>query len=336
MKITKEELEKNGFKLIPVSKCNIKHIGQFTDEYVYDLEIDDNSHMFCANNILVHNSIYVRMEAVMQHLFGQKIVDWNDKEKFEKIKDYVDNTFQKKLNDYCADFICKKFYTDQRRIEFKREKLSAQAEYTAKKRYIVHVYNDEGLDVNKWAYTGVDIKKNELPNSIKKLLEECVQGLIEFDWDNSKFQSKMQEIYNIFEKMSIKDLAYIKNLNTPKESTGFLTMEKGAGAHAKAAEYYNQIVKELKINNKYDAIQAGDRFHYIYIKANNKYGINVIGFKDRWPTEFDTLFEPDRIKMFEKEVISPLKQICINHLYAAFDPTNIPLVKEGQPSLFDI
>ena len=292
--------------------------------------------MFCANNILVHNSIYVRMEAVMQHLFGQKIVDWNDKEKFEKIKDYVDNTFQKKLNNYCAEFICKKFYTDQRRIEFKREKLSAQAEYTAKKRYIVHVYNDEGLDVNKWAYTGVDIKKNELPNSIKKLLEECVQGLIEFDWDNSKFQSKMQEIYNIFEKMSIKDLAYIKNLNTPKESTGFLTMEKGAGAHAKAAEYYNQIVKELKINNKYDTIQAGDRFHYIYIKANNKYGINVIGFKDRWPTEFDTLFEPDRIKMFEKEVISPLKQICINHLYAAFDPTNIPLVKEGQPSLFDI
>jgi hypothetical protein len=335
MKITTEELISQGFKLISAKDIKIKKCPeQFNDEYVYDLEIDNNSHMFFANNILVHNSIYVRMEAVIQHLFGTKHVDWNNKENFEKIKDYVDNHFQKQLNDYCADFICNKFYTDQKRIEFKREKLSAQAEYTAKKRYIVHVYNDEGLDVNKWSYTGVDIKKNELPNSIKKLLEECVQGLIEFDWDNSKFQSKLQEIYDTYENMEIKDLAYIKNLNTPKESTGFLTMEKGAGAHAKAAEYYNQIIKELNIENKYDAIQTSDRFHYLYIKSNNKYGINVIGFKDRWPKEFDKLFEIDRIKMFDKQVISPLKQIIINHGYATFDPSNIPLNTEC--SLFDL
>ena len=334
MKIDKVQLELSGYKLIPVAEVEIKKVESYKDEYVYDLEVEDNNHMFFANDILVHNSIYVRMEAIIQHLFGVKHVDWNDKETFEKIKDYVDNTFQKQLNDYCADYICEKFKTDQRRIEFKREKLSAQAEYTAKKRYIVHVYNDEGLDVNKWSYTGVDIKKNELPDSIKKLLEECVQGLIEFDWNNEKFQTKIKEIYDIFETMSIKDLAYIKNLNTPKESTGFLMMEKGAGAHAKAAEYYNQIVKEMKLEHKYDLIQANDRFHYVYIKTNNKYGINVIGFKDRWPTEFDNLFEVDRIKMFEKSVISPLKQICINHNYATFDPSNIPLTKEC--SLFDL
>ena len=271
MKISKEELEKNGFKLVQAKNAEIKRLEDFDDEYVYDLEVEDNSHTFLANNFLVHNSIYVRMEAIMQYLFGTKKVDWNNKENFEKIKDYVDNHFQQELNSYCADFICKKFYTDQRRIEFKREKLSAQAEYTAKKRYIVHVYNDEGLDVNKWSYTGVDIKKNELPDSIKKLLEECVQGLIEFNWDNNKFQSKIKEMYDIFESIPIKNLAYIKNLNTPKEATGFLTMEKGAGAHAKAAEYYNQIIKELKLEGKYDTIQASDRFHYIYIKSNNKY-----------------------------------------------------------------
>ena len=85
-------------------------------------------------------------------------------------------------------------------------------------------------------------------------MEDCVQGLIEFNWTNDKFQTKIKEIYDIFENMPIKDLAYIKNLNTPKESTGFLTMEKGAGAHAKAAEYYNQIIKELNKRKYFECV----------------------------------------------------------------------------------
>lgn len=282
------------------------------------------------------DSIYVKMDAVIKHLFGVDKVDWNNKETFEKIKDFVDNVFQAQLNNYCADFICNKFHTDQRRIEFKREKLSAQAEYTAKKRYIVHVYNNEGIDCNKWSYTGVDIKKNELPESIKKLLEDCVQGLIEFNWDNSTYQSKIKEIYNIFENLEIKDMAYIKNLNTPKEATGFLNMEKGAGAHARAAEYYNQIIKELKLTYKYEEIHRGDRFQYVYIKPGNRFGINVIGFKDRWPTEFDEIFEVDRIKMFEKECLAPMKTIEENHKFSTFNPNAIPIESKSGKSLFDL
>jgi hypothetical protein len=335
---TKEELISLGFQLIPVNsnRVEIYQDGTFEDEYVYDVEVADNSHTIVVNDILAHNSIYVRMEAIIEHLFGQKHADWNNKEVFEKIKDFVDNTFQEQLNSYCADFICNKFKTDQRRIEFKREKLSAQGEYTAKKRYIVHVYNNEGIDCNKWAYTGVDIKKNELPESIKKLLEECVQGLIEFDWDNTKYQQKIKEIYDIFCDLPIKDVAYIKNLNTPKESTGFLTLEKGAGAHARAAEYYNQIINELKITDKYEMIMPGDRFRYMYIKANNKYGINVMAFKDRWPTEFDELFEIDITKMFDKTCLQPLKTIEENHKFSTFNPNNIPILSKSGINLFDI
>lgn len=66
------------------------------------------------------DSIYVRMDAVLKKLFGTTKVNWNDNDTFSKIKDYVDNDFQEKLNSYCADFICGKFFTDQRRIQFKR------------------------------------------------------------------------------------------------------------------------------------------------------------------------------------------------------------------------
>lgn len=42
-----------------------KHVGEFKDEYVYDIEMDDESHTFVANNMLVHNSIYTSFESII-------------------------------------------------------------------------------------------------------------------------------------------------------------------------------------------------------------------------------------------------------------------------------
>ena len=172
MMISKEELEMRGYKLVPASDVKIEQIEDFNDEYVYDLEVEDGSHTFFANDILVHNSIYVRMDNILKLLFKTTKIDWYDKETFAKIKAFVDTKFQNALNNHVADFICDTFKTDQRRIEFKREKISSEGEYCAKKRYVVHVRDNEGLECDKFSYTGVDIAKNELPDSIKKLLKD--------------------------------------------------------------------------------------------------------------------------------------------------------------------
>lgn len=310
-----------------------REMVRFTNSLLNMIEgLKDNEYVIAGDT----DSIYVRMDAILKKLFGTTKVDWNDNDTFSKIRNYVDNDFQEKLNNYCADFICGKFFTDQRRIQFKREKISAQGEYTAKKHYIVHVYDNEGLPCNKWAYVGVEIKKNELPNTIKKLLIECAQGLIEFNWDNNKFQNKIRQMYDYFCNMSIKDISYIKNLGTPKKMEGFLAAEKGAGAHAKAAEFYNQIITKLGIDNKYEQIRQFDRFHYLYVKENNKFGINVIGFKDRYPKEFEKLFEVDRDKMFAKTVLAPFKQIIINHKFGEFNPTETTVLGQDNISIFDL
>lgn len=339
IEISPKDITKNDFLIVNDKECKdyqIKRVQDFKNQNVYDIEVNDDSHTFYGNDILLHNSIYVKMDGILKKLFGTTEINWNDQQTFLKIKDYVDNTFQQKLNTYCADFICKKFFTDQKRIEFKRQKISAQGEYLAKKHYIVHVYDNEGLQCNKWAYAGVQIKKNEIPNSIKKLLKECVQGLIEEDWDNNKFQNKIREMYDIFNTMSIQDISYIKNLGTLKKVEGFLTLEKGSGAHVKAAEFYNQIIKELGITNKYEEIRQYDRFHYFYIKNTNKYGINVIGYKDRYPKEFNDLFQVDRDKMFEKAVLAPFKGIIKNHHYSTFNPTEVTILNDDGMSVFDL
>lgn len=54
------------FDEIEVCEC----IGMFEDEYVYDIEMIDETHTFIANNILVHNSLYISYENFVKTFDG--------------------------------------------------------------------------------------------------------------------------------------------------------------------------------------------------------------------------------------------------------------------------
>jgi hypothetical protein len=62
-----------------------EQIGEFVDEYVYDVEVDDDTHTFIANDILVHNSLFVSFLPAIEHsewkdlLFNSKYLSSLDK-----------------------------------------------------------------------------------------------------------------------------------------------------------------------------------------------------------------------------------------------------------------
>lgn len=62
---------KNNYKLVNIE---IEELTPFENEYVYDLEMEDESHTFIANDILVHNtdSIFVSFDHAIQSC------DWKD------------------------------------------------------------------------------------------------------------------------------------------------------------------------------------------------------------------------------------------------------------------
>lgn len=67
----------DNFKLIEVD--SIEEIGSFEDEWVYDLEMEDESHTFIGNDILVHNtdSIFVSFKPAMDHCTWKNLI-FND------------------------------------------------------------------------------------------------------------------------------------------------------------------------------------------------------------------------------------------------------------------
>ena len=54
-----------NYTLEEIESCEI--IGDFQDEYVYDVEVDDETHTFIANDILVHNSLFVSFKPPILH-----------------------------------------------------------------------------------------------------------------------------------------------------------------------------------------------------------------------------------------------------------------------------
>lgn len=320
--------KENGLvKYVKVSECKVCFAGK-TEDYVYDMEVDDNEHMFFANDILVHNSLYVRIDNVLTKLFGTTDVDWYDQDNFNKIQTFVDTYPQKKLNNHIADFICETCYTDQRRIEFKREKISSEGDFLSKKHYALHARDNEGLPCDKFEYKGVDIAKNELTTTVKGILRYMVENMMKFNWSQEKICSELQEQYKKYCQLDVEDIGYIKNLNKTKDALSDtvlsiesfdnsgddgLELDKGAGVHARASRIYNSVLKHMGLNNVYEAIKQSDRIRYVYLKKSNKYEVDCVAWLDKYPTEFRDVFEVDYDMMWEKTIMSPLKKFFQNH-----------------------
>jgi len=265
------------------------------------------------------DSLYLDLSKMTEKVVGSGDIKWT-KTNIQKICKELDDNFVNKMNENCFRVTKDIFGSPLKRIEFKRETLCSEGDFIAKKHYVLHLRDLEGLSVDKFKFVGVDVKKNELPFKIKGILADAIKRGMTEKWNSSQYKDFISSTWNEFTSMKPEDLGYIKNYSTEKEVIGFLKAGKGAGAHAKGAIYYNQLIEKLNLTHKYQTIQPGDRLRYVYVKRND-YGIEVMGWKDSWPKEFDEMFAIDYMTMFEKVVLSPLKGFERNHNWKSFDPT---------------
>jgi hypothetical protein len=102
----------------------------------------------------------------------------------------------------------------------------------------------------------------------------------------------------------------VKNLEKYSSMCTGFSVCKGMPYHVKAAHYYNILLDELGLNNKYEKIVSGDKVRMFYVKKPNVYGISVIAYKTKYPKEFRDYLEPDIELMFEKDMFQ-----CIERFY---------------------
>lgn len=293
----------------------IKELGS-TEEYVYDLEVEDESHVYYANDILIHNSCFLNLQAITDDLsktygISPDLNKWTDEQKL-KLWDMMSKFVDETLIPQVQGLVAKMCHTSNAEVlRYGLEYIGSGGIYESPKHYGVHKIIDEGPElVDKFKFTGIAIKKAEVPAEIKEFLRNIYcTAIIDPAFDDMAMQQSLTNAYSVVKGMTANQLGRWQGYGTERKmGEGFLNAEKGMTGISKAVGYYNQIIKDMGIGKKYGSIEVGDKVQMVYVRPENKYGVNVMAFKPRqWPEEFNAVFEVDKPKMFDRLVMSSLK-----------------------------
>lgn len=265
-----------------------------------------NPDYFKHNDPIVYNdtdSCYISLKSLVDSGIIRQFVDssglTDDVYKMcEELTDY--------LNVNINSWAKATFNSNDCRLVFKREAICDVGLFLEKKRYALHMLDDEGIKMDKFKYTGVEVVRTTMPDPVKPHVKNIIETML-LSRSQTKADSAVKSAYEIFISLPVEDMSFVVGLSTFDEYVsrckGF-QVPKGMPVHAKAGHYYNLIIKDLAIDNLYEPAVGGDKLRWLYIKKSNKYGISVIGFKDKMPEEFLKIFEIDYELMFSKIVFS--------------------------------
>ena len=198
---------------------------------------------------------------------------------------------------------------DQKMI-MKRENLADKGIWTAKKRYILNVWNSEGVQYAepKLKMMGIEAVKSSTPApcrvAIKDTLDLVMTGTEE------QVQAYVSKFRKEFETLPFEDIAFPRSCNNiQKFSSSKDIYGKGCPMHVRGSLLYNFYVKKHKIAHKFPLIQEGEKIKYMYLRKPNRIGENVISFFQTLPSEFELDGSIDYDLQFEKSFLAPIKVI---------------------------
>ena len=251
------------------------------------------------------DSIYIKLDAVVNKIFkdksdNKKIVKVLDKFCEEKLQPYIDKSFSK-LAQYVRAYDQKMF--------MKREVIANKGIWTAKKRYILNVFNEEGLDLKepKLKIMGIEAVKSSTPAPCRVKIKEALKVIM--NQDEASLINFIENFRNHFKKLSPEDIAYPRSCNNLKKYSSTKDIyQKSTPIHVKGALIYNNMLRKNKLR-KYEVIQDGDKIKFITLKEPNPIREHVISFTSKLPKEFNLHKYIDYDEMFTKSFLEPLRFI---------------------------
>jgi hypothetical protein len=198
----------------------------------------------------------------------------------------------------------------ENKMSMKRESIADRGIWTAKKRYILHVHDSEGVRYAepKLKVMGIEAVRSSTPGSCRSKIKEALKIIMtKEEKDLIDFVAKFKEE---FSKMSPDQIAFPRSINgLPKYKDRSNIYKKGSPIQVRGSLLYNYYLNKLNLHNSYREIYEGEKVKFLYLKEPNVIHDDVISFPSELPKEFNLHDSIDYAKQFQKTFIEPLSLI---------------------------
>ena len=254
------------------------------------------------------DSIYLNLGPLVDKFFSNRssdkaaIVSILDKICQEKLEPYIDTCYQE-LATYVSAY-------DQKMI-MKRENIADKGIWTAKKRYILNVWDSEGVKYEeaKLKMMGIEAIKSSTPAPCRKMIKDALNIIM--TQENEDLIKFIDDFRTEFYSMPPEEIAFPRSVNgLTKWSDPVTLYKKSCPIHVRGALLYNYQLKTNRLVHKYPIIQEGEKIKYVYMKEPNVLGQNVMSFISDFPSDIPKISNHiDYKTQFEKSFITPLNNI---------------------------
>ena len=288
-------------------QLSIRWIESELNRYLNKLLKTENDYVIAADT----DSIYLNLGPLVNKVYsGEKevnqVISFMDKVCEDKIQPFIDASYQN-----LASYV----HAYDQKMQMKREALADKGIWTAKKRYILNIYNNEGVQYKepKMKVMGLEMIKSSTPAAIREKMRESIKIMMQgTEEDIHAFIADFKET---FKQLPPEDISFPRGMNGLKEYSDSVSLyKKGTPIHVKGAILYNARLKALKLEKKYPLIQEGEKIKFTYLKMPNPIKDTVISYPSRLPQEFGLQQFIDYDVQFSKAFLEPIKVVldCMN------------------------
>ena len=280
-------------------QLSIRWIEKKLNEYINKLLKTDKDYIIAIDT----DSVYVDVGDLVAKVNPKNPVDFLDKAGKQQFEPFINK---------CYEELAENMNAYEQKMFMDREVIADKGIWTAKKRYVLNVHDNEGVRYTtpKLKVMGLETVKSSTPSICRDALKKSLNIIL--TTDEATVQKYITDFKEEFFKQQFEDIAFprsISDLNKYTKKGDGLIIPKGTPMHARGALVFNHLLEENNLTKKFEKIKDGEKIKFCYMKMPNPSRQNVLSIVSTLPQAFEMEKYIDYELQFDKAFIQPLRAI---------------------------